>query len=355
MISQKHLQMYREIPEAQVVAVCSRTRSSAERCAQEWGIENVHTDIQQMLAQDDIDAVDICLHTILHAPVAIAALNAGKHVYCEKPLAMSYVDGAAMLEAARRNDRTLHIQLGFLYRPNVRAAKRLVDGGALGDIYHARSMGFRRRNRPYVDGYGSADFVERKYSGGGALYDFGVYHISQLLYLMGMPRPLSMSGKLHQAIPMDESRRISGHYDVEELGVGLVRFEKGMTMDLFESWAVHLDSMDPSILLGSRGGIKLEPFSFHTTFCDLELDCTGDLEKMDFRWKNTLPYEYAYASSEMHWIAALLQKVPLLPTAELALQTLLIQEGITLSNRLGREVSAEETIESSILSDLRLS
>lgn len=354
MISQKHLRVFQENPEAEVVAVCSRTQASAERCAKEWGIPHVYTDIKQLLQDKDIDAVDICLHNHLHAPVTIAALNAGKHVYCEKPLAMSYADGQAMLETARQNEKTLHIQLGFLYRPYARAAKRLVDGGALGEIYHARSVGFRRRNRPYVDGYGSADFVERRLAGGGALYDFGVYHISLLLYLMGLPAPTRMSGKLYQKIDMDEARRISGHYDVEELGVGFVRFENDVTMDLFESWAVHLDSMDPSILLGSKGGIKLEPFSFHTTICDTELDCTGDLEKMDFRWTNTQPNESAYTSSEDHWIAALLGRVPMIPTAELALTTLLIQEGITLSHQLNREVTAEEVKAVSVLSKLEL-
>lgn len=347
MISEKHLAAYRDIPEARVTAVCSRTRESAARCAAAWDIPDIYTDFRALLARDDIDAVDICLHNNLHAPAAIEALRAGKHVYCEKPLAGSYADGLQMLQAARDCGKTLHIQLGFLYRPYARAARRLVDGGALGELYHARTVGFRRRNRPYVDGFGSADFVRRKTAGGGALYDFGVYHISLLLYLLGMPKPERMSGQLYQKIEMDAQRRLLSGYDVEELGVGFVRFGGGVTMDLFESWAVHLDSMDPGILLGSRGGLKLEPFSFHTTICDTELDCTGNLEQMDFRWKNTQPLEYSYSSSEAHWIAALLGRVPLLPTAQLALDTLLIQEGITLSSQLGREVTAEETIAAS--------
>lgn len=208
-------------------------------------------------------------------------------------------------------------------------------------------VGFRRRNRPLVDGYGSKDFVHLETAGGGALYDFGVYHISLMLHLMGMPNPRRMSGQLYQKIAMNEQRRQESGYDVEELGVGLVRFDNGVTMDLFESWAVHLDDMDPGILLGSKGGLKLEPFSFHTTLCDTELDCTGDLEKMNFCWMNTEPLEYAYAGSEAHWIASLVGKVPMLPTAQLALNTLLIQDGITLSSKLGREVTAEETIAAS--------
>ena len=100
MISQKHLNMYAQIPEAQVVAVCSRTQQSAERCAQQFGIPNVYTDYTAMLQRDDIDAIDICLHGNLHASATIQALQAGKHVYCEKPLAGSYYDGKAMLDAA---------------------------------------------------------------------------------------------------------------------------------------------------------------------------------------------------------------------------------------------------------------
>lgn len=153
-------------------------------------------------------------------------------------------------------------------------------------------------------------------------------------------------------VPMNEQRRRDGRYDVEELGVGFVRFKNDITLDLFESWAVHLDSMAPNMILGSLGGIKLEPFSFHTTICDVELDCTGNLEQMDFRWKQTLSEEKAYASSEAHWIAALLGKVPMLPTARLALSTLLIQEGITLSDKLGREVTSDEVRAASVLSDL---
>ncbi len=347
MISNKHLQCFQDIPEAQVVAVCSRTQESAERCAAKWNIPSVYTDYQEMLKRDDIDAIDICLHNNLHASAAIAAFQAGKHVYCEKPLAGTYADGLAMVEAAKDSGKSLHIQLGLLYEPNARAAKRLVDSGALGEIYHARSVAFRRRNRPFVDGYGSADFVQKKYAGGGALYDFGVYDISLLLYLMGLPAPRRICGQLYQKIPMNEQRRLQSHYDVEELGTGFVRFDKDLTMDLFESWAVHLDSLAPSLLLGSLGGVKMDPFSFHTTIGDTELDCTGDLENMDFRWTHTEPKEYAYTSSEAHWIAALTGEVELLPTAELALQTMLIQEGIVLSSKLGREVTAEEVMDAS--------
>lgn len=105
---------------------------------------------------------------------------------------------------------------------------------------------------------------------------------------------------------------------------------------------MHLDKMDGSVILGSEGGIRLRPFSYHTTSWDMELDATINLDAMEYRRNQLYDNADAYNSSQRHWIAALQGRVPLLPTAEIALKTMLIQEGIYLSDRLGREVTAEE-------------
>src|SRR5690606_6652936 len=102
----------------------------------------------------------------------------------------------------------------------------IIDEGGLGRIYHARSTGFRRRGRPYVDGYATPAFVKKEISGGGALFDMGVYHIAEILYLMGTPRIERITGKVYQETSMDEKRRAESGYNVEEMGVGFVRFEQ---------------------------------------------------------------------------------------------------------------------------------
>ena len=99
----------------------------------------------------------------------------------------------------------------------------LMDAGELGSPYHARSTGFRRRGRPYVDGYGSQTFVQKEISAGGAMFDMGVYHIAQLVYLLGLPEMERVSGKVYQETDMDAKRREESGYNVEELGVGLAR------------------------------------------------------------------------------------------------------------------------------------
>jgi predicted dehydrogenase len=281
-------------------------------------------------------------------PVAVAALEAGKHVYCEKPMAGSYADAAVMLESARRLDRMFSIQLSTLYSNETKAAKALIEAGRLGVVYHARSAGFRRRGRPYVDGYGTPNFVQKANAAGGAMFDMGVYHIARILYLLDNPEVLRISGQTYQKTPMDQARRDHSGYDVEELGMGFVRLSGDLTLDLIESWAIHLDRFDGSYVVGSLGGVRLDPFGFFFSAGDLDINGGADLGGFDWRIHNVGINGDAYDSPEKHWIAALQARVPLLPTAELALNHMLIAEGVYLSSSLGRQVTADEVKAASV-------
>jgi predicted dehydrogenase len=351
-IGKVHLDNYAELEGAEVVAACDLNESELKLVAEKYNIPYTYTNFREMLNRDDLDAIDVCLHNNLHAKITIEALKAGKHVYCEKPIAGSYKDGRRMVDTAIEYGKNLHVQLSFLYSLETKAAKRLIDEGNLGNLYHARSTGYRRRGRPFVDGYGTKDFNQKKIASGGALFDMGVYRISQLLYLMNMPQVKTITGKTYQEIDMDEKRKQISGFDVEELGVGFVRFEDGLTLDIIESWAIHLNGFEGSSIVGNQGGIRFPshsnginvPFSYHTSVCDMDMDSTFDLGAADYRWHQLGENPDAYDSSQHHWIAALQGRVELLPTAEIALQTILISEGIYLSDRLGREVTAEEVI-----------
>jgi predicted dehydrogenase len=351
MIGKIHLDRYAPIEGAVIVAVCDVNEQEAIRVAEKYNVPLVYTDYKELLKRDDIDAVDVCLHNNFHAEVTIAAFRAGKHVYCEKPIAGTYLDGKAMVDTAKECGKMLHIQLSTLYRAETKAAKTLIDGGKLGTIYHARSTGFRRRGRPFVDGYGTKFFTRKEFATGGALLDMGVYHIAQMLYLMGMPEVKRITGKTYQEMNMDARRREESGFDVEELGLGFVRFEGGVTLDIIEAWSIHLGRLEGCSIVGSEGGIQLPaysdvqattPFSFHSTIGDMDFDSTLDMGAMAERRRRLLDNEDAYESSPHHWIAALQGRVPLLPTAELALKTMLISEGIYLSDQCEREVTADE-------------
>lgn len=341
-IGKHHVHQYNQIEAAEIVAIADLNEAEAQRVAAESAIPYVYTDFRQLLARDDIEAVDVCLHNNLHMPVTVAALQAGKHVYCEKPMAGAYADAEKMLETARALDRKLSIQLSTLFSEETKAAKWLIDGGHLGEIYHARSTGYRRRGRPYVDGYGSATFVQKEHSSGGALYDMGVYNIARVMYLIGNPPVERISGKTYQETAIDPARLAASGYNVEELGLGLVHLAEGRTLDIIESWAVHMGAFEGSSIFGSEGGVRLEPFGYYRSLGDLDLDSTASMEGYSWRIHNVRENGDAYDSPQEHWIAALQGRVLLLPTAEVALNTMLISEGIYLSDRLGREVTVDE-------------
>lgn len=342
-IGKKHLEQYQKVPGAQVVAVADIHKEEADRVAAAHGIAAVYRDFRDLLRRDDIEAVDVCLHNNFHAPVTIAAFEAGKHVYCEKPIAGSYADGVRMLAAARQCGRQLSIQLNSLFSKETKFARHFIRAGMLGRIYHARATGFRRRGRPFVDGYGTAHFVKRETASGGALIDMGVYHIAQVLYLLDLPAVERISGKVYQQTDnMDPARRAASGYNVEELGLGFVRLAGGVTLDIIESWAIHLNGFEASSIVGTAGGLRLSPFSFHSTVHDVEMDATFDLNGADWRWHQLREHEWALDSAQHNWVAGLRGLVERVPSAEIALQTMLISEGIYLSDQLGREVTAEE-------------
>lgn len=341
-IGERHLQQYGDIEGAEVVAIADSDEEKVVQVGARHGVTLTYRNFREMLARDDIDAVDVCLHNNLHMPVTVAALQAGKHVYCEKPMAGSYVDAAKMLDTAVRCERQLSVQLSSLFTAEVKAAKALVEGGHLGKPYHAQSTGHRRRGRPYVDGYGSPAFVQKKIAGGGALLDMGVYHIAGILYLLDNPSVLRVSGTTYQQVPMDLDRQEASGYDVEELAIGLVRLRDGITLYIIDAWAIHLDRFGGSYVVGTHGGVRLEPFGFFHSAGLLELDSTANLKLFEFRLEPGGEVKSEHLKAQRHWIAALQGKVPLLPTAELALTSMLISEGIYLSEKMGREVTADE-------------
>jgi predicted dehydrogenase len=346
-IGKHHLREYQKIPGAQLVAASDVNADELKRVAAEFKIPHTYGDFREMLKRDDIQAVDVCLHNNFHRPMTCAALEAGKNVYCEKPMAGSYIDALAMYETAKACKRKLSIQLSTLFAKETKIAKHLIREHRLGKVYHARSTGFRRRGRPFVDGYGTSSFVQKRVAAGGALYDMGVYHIAQMLWLLDLPKVARISGKVYQETGMDEGRRKKSGYDVEELGLGFVKFKSKLTLDIIESWAIHLNSFEGSSIVGSKGGIRLNPFSFHTTMSDVETDATFQVDSVDWRWHQLDAEQNAYDGPQQHWIAALQGRVDLMPTAELALETMLISEGIYLSDTLGREVTAQEIQENS--------
>jgi len=350
MVSNQHMQRYKNIPNATVVAACDIDKPKLDAWCSHYGVNNAYTDFREMLKRDDIDAVDVCLHNNLHTPISIAVMKAGKNCYCEKPMAGSYADAKVLYNASKSLGQELSIHLDFLFQPAGRIARQMIDNGQLGKIYHARSVGYRRRMRPGLDIWGqntfSPDFITSKWAGHGALYDMGVYRISHLLYIMGVPKLERVSGATYSEVDIDPVLLKNRKFEVEELGVGFAKYENGLTLDVLESWAIHMDDFGTGFVVGSKGGIR---------FCK-----SGDLKFMNIMDGRTVETDIRIGENEgiervinpvlqfnendqTHWIAYLSGQITeRIDTAWIALQTMLISEGIFLSGKLNREVTADE-------------
>ena len=252
---QRHIEGYRRQPDVELVAVCDANAELLNQTRQAHDVAHAFTSVDELLAMSGLDAVSICLPNFLHAPVAIAALESGRHVLCEKPLARTVAEGEQIEAAVRRSGCVFMMALTNRFRPETVALKRLVDDGALGEIYYARAGWLRRSWNPIVRGW----FTHKERSGGGPLIDLGVHMLDLALWYMGNPRPAAVSGATYSAFREQVAREI-GAIDTEDLASGLVRLVDGRTVIVEASWISFIEHPDYVYcsLFGNRGGAQLD-------------------------------------------------------------------------------------------------
>ena len=342
-IGKAHIRRYMEMDkDVEIVAVADLDREEADRVAKANNIPKVFTDYKELLKIDEIASVDVCLPNFLHSPVTIAALEADKNVYCEKPMARNAEEAQAMYDAAKRTGKMLAIQLSGLFSLEARAAKQIIHDGLLGRVYYVKTSHYRRRGRVYVDGYATPHFVQKEKSGGGALADMAVYHMSLMVWLLGNPAVETVSASTYQEIPMDEKRQKESKFDVEELGIGLVRFENDITMFVEESWAINMDKDEGDCVMGSKGGLRLNPLTLFTDVAGIQVDHTLDVEGYKRRRQSVDSNSEGYDSSQKNFVWAQLGRVPLVDSASIALKVAHITSAMYRSAELRREVSLKK-------------
>ncbi len=203
---------------------------------------------EELLADADVEAVVVALPTFLHRPVVIAALEAGKHVLCEKPPALHAEEVVAMMDAARRAGRVLAFGLQRRALPSVTAARALIESGELGTLYHGRAVWTRAWGAPAGAGGWHRD---RARAGGGPLIDLGVHVLDLAWWLMGRPAVRSVAGIIHN--------RSFDPEQVEDAAFGLVRLSEGRAIEVETSWIAHRDGDDVRIeIAGTRASLIVE-------------------------------------------------------------------------------------------------
>lgn len=259
-----HLPAWLANPEIELVAVCDAYRPGAQKIADEHGIADVYDDYRDVIARDDVDVVGICTPNLYHSEVSVAALQAGKHVFCEKPDAINPAEAVKMAEAAKTSGKTLMVMRNNRYRPVSQFLRSYVEAGHMGDIYTGRCGWLRRRGIPGKGGW----FTTKELSGGGPLIDLGVHMIDLAIWIMGNPKPVAVSGSVYTKFANSElsdsvhsafgNKQADGTFDVEDLATGFIRFENGASLQIEFSWASNVETEERFVeLRGTKAGFTL--------------------------------------------------------------------------------------------------
>jgi predicted dehydrogenase len=337
-ISEAHLNAYKRNPDAEIYAVCDLNEERAKQKAAAYGAHQIYTDYRDVLADPAIDAVSICTWNKTHAEISIAALDAGKHVLVEKPLAKTVEEALRIQEAVKRNDKVL--QVGFVrrYDTNVKMLRAFSDNGDFGDIYYAKASAIRRLGNP------GGWFADKDRSGGGPLIDIGVHMIDLCWYMMGKPKVKSVSGNTyHRLGNRSNVRNLSFYkaadYDpglntVEDLANALIRFENGASLMVDVSFSLHIKADEMSIkLFGEKGGYEIDPaLTIVTEKYDTILNVTPQVDHQGFDFGS------AFQNEIDHFIGCVQGERELISPVEDGVEMMKMLCGIYESAAKGKEI-----------------
>lgn len=339
-IAKTHMPGWAASEDAEVVAGSDVVDSVLQAWGVTHGITKLSTSAADIIGDPDIDIIDVCTPNMYHTELVVAALNAGKHVICEKPLAPKPADIHKMIEARDRSGKTLMTAQHFRFGGMAQAMKRELDTGVLGDVYHARSWMLRRGWIPVRPG-----FIYKKNSGGGPCIDIGVHILDLTLYFMGNPKPITVSGVARKtlanhpgAFSMWGNALVPADMDVEDFAAAFVRFENGATLILEVSWLLHHDTLGEDMqmwLYGSEAGCQWPKGEFYETNY-----ATQQMSNRSIKLTKDIMEPHALECVE--FARAVANGAPSPVPAEQSLQVMSILDGIYRSQESGREVRLEE-------------
>ena len=337
-ISEMHIASYLRNPDVELYAFCDINEKRLHEVGEKYGISRLYTDKDEMLrALPEIDAVSVCTWNSAHAPCAIAALNAGKHVLCEKPMATCAAEAQEMLDAAKKAGKLLMVGFVRRYERGSTLLRQLVSQDFFGELYYAKATYLRRNGNP------GGWFGDKSRSAGGPLIDLGVHVIDLTRYLMGNPRPVSVYGATFQKLfnrpniitPKAYNSTSAGPNDicdVEDLASAMIRFDNGAVLQVEASFSLNLKEDTGSVqLFGTKGGARLSP--------ELEL-----YSEMNGVMTNVTPvcppesFNLEFQEEINHFVHCFSTGEPCRSPAEDGVQIMRILDAVYESGRTGHEV-----------------
>ncbi len=259
---EKHIPNLLKLDNAVITCVFDLNLERAKAVVEKFGLHDskIFTSYEDILNYEEVDALHILTPNATHKDMTIKALDGGKHVLVEKPMAMNAKEAEEMIEASKRNGKKLSVSMQNRFRPDSLYAKKMIEDGAVGDIYYGKALALRRRAIPVW-----GDFLNVEKQGGGAIIDMGVHALDLALWLMQNYKPTKVMANTYQEIIKHNSFNSLGSYEgkdftVEESGFAFITFENGATLILESSWA--LNAMDVGegkcMLCGTKAGLDMK-------------------------------------------------------------------------------------------------
>lgn len=340
-ISVSHLNAYEKNPNVEIYALCDLNEERVKKAAERYNVSRIYTDMHEMLKLPEIDAVSICTWNSAHAECSIAALNAGKHVLCEKPMAMNAAEAETMKEAAERNGKLLMIGFVRRYGNDCDIMKDFIDKGYFGEIYYTKATYLRRKGNP------GGWFGNKEISGGGPLIDLGVHVIDLTRYLCGNPKPVSVYGATFTKLMDRKNIKTSAAYvsaeksendicNVEDLATAMIRYDNGCVLSIEASFSLNIKKDEGKLeFFGTKAGAKLDPeLEIYSEMNDYMTDVHLDAP-------TALSFDGLFEREINHFVDCVQNNVPCRAPAEDGIALMKILDAIYESARTGHEVQIQ--------------
>lgn len=313
-----HLPILTKFEDVEIVALCDRDKSRALMISEKFGKFRTYTDYQQMLLKEDLDAVIICSTTDTHLPITIAALEAGKDVFVEKPIARRYSEALLMAEKAKETKRHLMVGMNNRFRPDTMILKSFIEKGELGKIFYAKAGWLKKlaNNNPWI--------THKDKSGGGVLLDLGIVMIDLILWMIGFPPVSRVSAKMY----MHKTK------SVEDSCVIFLEMKYGIAVTIEVSWSFQsADDYFFCDFFGSEGSAMINPLRINKQLHGNLVNVTpAKIESPQNLHKKS------YENELRHFVGAALGFHQVISTAEEAISRMKIVDAIYLSAQKGREI-----------------
>ena len=333
---QRHAEAVRASPDAVLYAGADLSEERRAQFQKQFAPKKCFADLDETLADPKVDAVVLSLPNFLHFPASMAVLTSGRHVLCEKPPTLNAEEMRLVKEEAEKRGLIYFFGRQSRFSGAMRAARKVVQSGRLGKIYYGKAEWLRSRGIPGgVGGW----FTDKAKSGGGALIDLGVHALDAVWYLMGHPRPTSVSGQVFQNFP--HYVPAGTKFDVEDAGFAFIKFDNGAVLQLVATWAGNFpedvvgladrsNGFINSELHGVKGTIRLNPL-------ELFEDQAGTVVPVPLEPEE----DHLFQIQMQHFLDAILGREAPVNSARQAVYLMEMLDAIYTSSATGREVIIE--------------